>query len=64
MYSPAKQTLKEKETWNEWFERYIRDLDAKKPVVWGGDLNVAPTELGQCPHLQQSNPIELIPFRF
>ncbi|THH07665.1 hypothetical protein EW145_g3226 [Phellinidium pouzarii] len=37
------KTLKEKEVWNEHFEVYIRDLDAKKPVVWTGDLNVAPT---------------------
>ncbi|KAH8116824.1 Endonuclease/exonuclease/phosphatase [Phellopilus nigrolimitatus] len=38
------KTLKEKEEWNEHFEEYIRDLDEKKPVVWAGDLNVAPTE--------------------
>lgn len=35
-----------KETWSEHFERYLRDLDTRKPVVWGGDLNVAPTALG------------------
>ncbi|KAI5119491.1 hypothetical protein M0805_009515 [Coniferiporia weirii] len=38
------KTLKEKEVWNEHFEVYIRALDAKKPVMWAGDLNVAPTE--------------------
>ncbi|KAJ7632809.1 Endonuclease/exonuclease/phosphatase [Roridomyces roridus] len=39
------KTLEEKKTWNEHFETYIRDLDKKKPVIWTGDLNVAPTEL-------------------
>lgn len=27
--------------WNEAFLEYIKKLDAKKPVVWCGDLNVA-----------------------
>lgn len=40
------QTLKEKNTWNEHFTTYIRDLDKKKPVIWMGDLNVAPTAIG------------------
>lgn len=40
------QTLKEKNTWNEHFTAYIRDLDKKKPVIWMGDLNVAPTAIG------------------
>ncbi|CAL1704599.1 unnamed protein product [Somion occarium] len=39
------KTLDAKNEWNKHFEAYIRDLDKKKPVVWGGDLNVAPTEL-------------------
>lgn len=39
------QTLPEKNTWNKHFQAYIRALDAKKPVIWTGDLNVAPTEL-------------------
>lgn len=30
--------------WNTHFEAYIQDLDKKKPVLWTGDLNVAPTE--------------------
>ena len=36
-----------KKEWNTHFESYIRDLDKKKPVVWGGDLNVAPTARGR-----------------
>ena len=32
--------MSEKKTWNEHFEKYIRDLDKKKPVIWTGDLNV------------------------
>lgn len=39
------KTLDAKKEWNVHFTKYIRDLDAKKPVVWTGDLNVAPTEL-------------------
>lgn len=35
-----------KKTWNKHFDAYIRELDKKKPVIWGGDLNVAPTALG------------------
>ncbi len=26
----------------------MRELDKMKPVIWAGDLNVAPTELGLC----------------
>ncbi|ORY59440.1 Endonuclease/exonuclease/phosphatase [Leucosporidium creatinivorum] len=36
--------LDKKEAWNEAFEAYLRELDAKKAVIWGGDLNVVPTE--------------------
>ncbi|KAJ7219491.1 Endonuclease/exonuclease/phosphatase [Mycena pura] len=39
------KTLDEKKEWNVHFETYIRDLDKRKPVIWTGDLNVAPTEL-------------------
>ncbi|KAJ7120508.1 Endonuclease/exonuclease/phosphatase [Mycena crocata] len=39
------KTLNEKKEWNRHFEAYIRDLDKRKPVIWTGDLNVAPTEL-------------------
>ncbi|KAK7020450.1 DNA-lyase [Favolaschia claudopus] len=39
------KTLDEKKEWNRHFETYIRELDKKKPVIWTGDLNVAPTEL-------------------
>ncbi|KAN0076914.1 Endonuclease/exonuclease/phosphatase [Tylopilus felleus] len=37
------KTLKEKNVWNEHFTTYMRDLDKKKPVIWTGDMNVAPT---------------------
>ncbi|KAI6045727.1 Endonuclease/exonuclease/phosphatase [Pisolithus marmoratus] len=37
------KTLSEKNTWNRHFTTYIRELDNKKPVIWMGDLNVAPT---------------------
>lgn len=33
-----------KKEWNVAFEKYLRELDAKKPVIWGGDFNCAPTE--------------------
>jgi len=39
------KTLDAKKEWNVHFEKYIRDLDKKKPVIWTGDLNVAPTEM-------------------
>ncbi|KAA1469446.1 hypothetical protein DENSPDRAFT_796065 [Dentipellis sp. KUC8613] len=37
------KTMDAKKLWNTHFETYIRDLDKKKPVIWTGDLNVAPT---------------------
>lgn len=40
------KTLSVKNEWNRHFEKYIRDLDSKKPVIWVGDLNVVPTERG------------------
>ncbi|KAI9064418.1 hypothetical protein FKP32DRAFT_1675914 [Trametes sanguinea] len=39
------KTLDAKKEWNKHFEAYIRELDKKQPVIWAGDLNVAPTEL-------------------
>ncbi|KAK9894178.1 hypothetical protein P389DRAFT_146722 [Cystobasidium minutum MCA 4210] len=33
-----------KKEWNVAFEKYLRELDAQKPVIWGGDFNCAPTE--------------------
>ncbi|KAF9475864.1 hypothetical protein BDN70DRAFT_864232 [Pholiota conissans] len=39
------KTLEEKKIWNTHFFAYMRDLDNKKPIIWAGDLNVAPTEL-------------------
>ena len=41
------QTLDAKKEWNTHFDTYIRELDTKKPVIWTGDLNVAPTEMGK-----------------
>lgn len=41
------QTLEAKQEWLAHFDTYIRDLDKKKPVIWTGDLNVAPTEMGE-----------------
>ncbi len=32
--------------WDEDFTEYLRTLDAKKPVILCGDLNVAHTEIG------------------
>eukprot|EP00029_Vermamoeba_vermiformis_P002081 TRINITY_DN12479_c0_g1_i1.p1 TRINITY_DN12479_c0_g1~~TRINITY_DN12479_c0_g1_i1.p1 ORF type:complete len:348 (-),score=110.92 TRINITY_DN12479_c0_g1_i1:50-976(-) len=34
-----------RETWDEAFLKYLKELDAKKPVVWCGDLNVAHKEI-------------------
>ncbi|KAF8969848.1 Endonuclease/exonuclease/phosphatase [Flammula alnicola] len=39
------KTMAEKNLWNTHFFAYMRDLDKTKPVIWAGDLNVAPTEL-------------------
>ncbi|KAK2466796.1 hypothetical protein APHAL10511_001054 [Amanita phalloides] len=39
------KTLDAKNQWNVHFTKHIRDLEKKKPVIWAGDLNVAPTEL-------------------
>lgn len=36
------KTLPEKNTWNKHLHEYLHGLDAKKPVIWTGDLNVAP----------------------
>jgi len=46
MTNEGRQTLEEKKIWNTHFFSYLRDLDEKKPVIWAGDFNVAPTELG------------------
>jgi exodeoxyribonuclease III len=34
-----------REKWDEAFLTYLKELDAKKPVVWCGDLNVAHKEI-------------------
>lgn len=35
-----------KVAWQVAFEAHLRKLDAVKPVIWTGDLNVAPTAKG------------------
>ncbi|KAL7414527.1 Endonuclease/exonuclease/phosphatase [Mrakia frigida] len=46
-YAPnASEGLKNMEgkvAWNKAFEELLRELDAKKPVIWGGDINVVAT---------------------
>lgn len=32
-------------SWDEQFKKHINELNAKKPVVWCGDLNVAHHEI-------------------
>lgn len=44
------QTLEQKKVWNTHFDAHLRNLDKTKPVIWTGDLNVAPTELGMFLH--------------
>lgn len=44
LLSPT-QTLEEKKIWNKHFFAYMNELDKKKPIIWAGDLNVAPTAL-------------------
>jgi AP endonuclease-1 len=39
------KTLPEKAAWNVAFEKYLHQLDERKPVIWIGDFNVVPTEL-------------------
>ncbi|KAF9052903.1 Endonuclease/exonuclease/phosphatase [Panaeolus papilionaceus] len=39
------KTLDLRKVWNTHFNTYLRALDKKKPVIWGGDLNVAPTAM-------------------
>jgi exonuclease III len=34
-------SLPYREKWDEAFLTYLKELDAKKPVVWCGDLNVS-----------------------
>ncbi|CAB4398467.1 unnamed protein product [Rhizophagus irregularis] len=49
--------LKEKIVWDEVMEKYLRQLDEKKPVIWAGDLNVAhkPIDLAK-PNTNQKTP--------
>ncbi|KAF5389809.1 hypothetical protein D9757_003703 [Collybiopsis confluens] len=39
------KTLAEKIEWNIHFSKYLFELDKVKPVIWTGDVNVAPTGL-------------------
>ncbi|PPQ63091.1 hypothetical protein CVT24_005946 [Panaeolus cyanescens] len=39
------KTLDARKVWDAHFIPYIRSLDKKKPVILGGDLNVAPTAM-------------------
>ncbi|XP_054271392.1 DNA-(apurinic or apyrimidinic site) endonuclease isoform X1 [Macrosteles quadrilineatus] len=39
------KTLDRKLEWNKQFEKYLKELDAKKPVILTGDLNVAHKEI-------------------
>ncbi|CAD6570561.1 MAG: hypothetical protein CYPHOPRED_004000 [Cyphobasidiales sp. Tagirdzhanova-0007] len=38
------KNMDHKKQWNEAFEIYLRSLDSRKPVIWGGDFNCAPTD--------------------
>jgi len=38
------QKMGDKQKWHEAFARYITSLDVQKPVIWCGDLNVAPDQ--------------------
>lgn len=40
------KTLDKKLEWNKLFEEHLKNLDAKKPVILTGDLNVAHEEIG------------------
>lgn len=41
------KTLPKRMKWDEEFRNYLKKLDAKKPVVLTGDLNVAHQEIGK-----------------
>lgn len=41
------KTLDKKLEWNKLFEEHLKMLDAKKPVILAGDLNVAHNEIGK-----------------
>lgn len=41
------KTLDKKLEWNKLFEEHLKKLDAKKPVILAGDLNVAHKEIGK-----------------
>lgn len=38
--------LSYRQEWNAIFLKYIKDLDAKKPIIYTGDLNCAHLEIG------------------
>lgn len=39
-------TLDKRMDWDPKFRKHLKDLDAKKPVIMCGDLNVAHKEIG------------------
>lgn len=45
-YTLLVQFMERKKAWNTAFEAHIHSLDAQKPVMWMGDLNVVPTAKG------------------
>lgn len=47
--------MERKEKWNAAFETYLHELDAKKPVVWGGDINVVRDDKGASQYLAASS---------
>lgn len=40
--------------WDVAFRDYMKGLDAKKPVIYCGDLNVAHKEIGKKKYLQEN----------
>lgn len=40
-------TLPKRLKWNEVFQAYVKSLDAKKPVIICGDMNVSHLEIGK-----------------
>lgn len=53
------KTLPKRMKWDTEFRNYLKELDAKKPVVLTGDLNVAHQEIGITEYL-----LNLIILRF
>ncbi len=47
--------LNYRESWDEAFQKYVLSLEAKKPVIICGDLNVAHTEIDLARHKENYN---------